>query len=82
MRSLSCSLSGTSLNGNSGCRPGMRRPLRMESRTLRLLDDLFAHPDPEVAEFAKNEKARLLQAIAASKEIRPPVYMEPDERFE
>jgi hypothetical protein len=49
---------------------------------LRLLDDLATHAYPEVAEFAKNEKARLLQAIAASKEIRPPVYMQPDERFE
>lgn len=49
---------------------------------LRLLDDLFTHPDPEVAQFAKNEKARLLQAIAASRQIRPPVYMESDEGFE
>jgi hypothetical protein len=46
---------------------------------LRLLDDLFTHPDPKVAELAKNEKARFLQAIAASKEIRLPIYMERDE---
>lgn len=57
-------------------------PAESGQSDLRLLDDLATHADPEVAEFAKNEKARLLQAIAASKETRPPVYMEPDERFE
>lgn len=56
--------------------------MRMGKSDSRLLDDLFKHPDPEVAEFAKKEKPRLLQAIAASKEIRPPVYLEPAERFE
>ena len=42
----------------------------------------FKYPDPEVAEFAKKEKARFWQAITASKEIKPPVYIEPNERFE
>jgi hypothetical protein len=49
---------------------------------LRLLDDMATHTDPEVAEFAKNEKARLLQTIAASKEISPPYHMGLDEGFE
>jgi len=49
---------------------------------LRLLDDLATHADPEVAEFAKHEKVRLLQAIAASKEISPPFHMRMDESFE
>ncbi|HEY6764671.1 MAG TPA: hypothetical protein VI386_07860 [Candidatus Sulfotelmatobacter sp.] len=49
---------------------------------LRLLDDLATHSDPELAAFAKNEKARLRQAIAALKGIGPTVHMEPDERFE
>ncbi len=57
-------------------------PSESAQSDLRLLDDLATHADPEVSEFAKNEKARLLQAIAASKQMRPPAHMEPDERFE
>jgi hypothetical protein len=49
---------------------------------LRLLDDLATHADPEVAEFAKHEKVRLLQAIAASTEISPRFHMRMDEGFE
>lgn len=61
---------------------GDAQPSESAKSDLRLLDDLFTHADPEVATFAKNEKARILLAIAASREIKPPFYMEPDESFE
>ena len=49
---------------------------------LRLLDELASHSDPELTEFASNEKARLSQAIALGREVRPQVHMDLDERFE
>ena len=57
-------------------------PSENASSDLRLLDDLATHEDPEVAEFVKTEKARLLRAIAGLKEIRPPVHRVLDVGFE
>jgi hypothetical protein len=47
---------------------------------LQLLDDFAGHPDPTLADFAKSEKSRLSQAIAEARKVRPPIYMERDER--
>jgi hypothetical protein len=47
---------------------------------LQLLDDFAGHPDPMLADFAKSEKSRLSQAIAEARKVRPPIYMERDER--
>ena len=46
----------------------------------QLLDDFAGHPDPTLADFAKSEKSRLSQAIAEARKVRPPIYMERDER--
>jgi len=49
---------------------------------LRLLDEMAAYSDPGLVEFAGKEKARLSQAIAAARQVRPPVHVDPDEGFE
>jgi hypothetical protein len=49
---------------------------------LGLLDEMAAYCDPVLEEFAGKEKARLLQAIAAAREVRPPAYMGREEGFE
>jgi len=50
---------------------------------LRLLDEMAAYSDPGLGEFAVKEKARLWQAISATREVRPQVYIgRPDEGFE
>jgi hypothetical protein len=38
---------------------------------LHLLDEVSTYADPELEEFAGKEKARLLQAIAAAREVGP-----------
>ena len=47
---------------------------------LHLLDDFACHPDPKLAEFVKSEKSRLSQAIAEARKVRPPIYIDRDER--
>ena len=47
---------------------------------LHLLDDFACHHDPTLAEFAKSEKSRLSQAIAEARKVRPPIYIDRDER--
>jgi len=51
---------------------------------LRLLDDLFSYSDSTLVEFAKEEKARLSQAIRAVRPMETPFEMdsESDQRFE
>ena len=49
---------------------------------LRLLDEMAAYSDPVLDDFAGKEKARLSQAIAAAREVGPPVHMDRDEGFE
>ncbi len=49
---------------------------------LRLLDDLAMHVDTALVEFAKNEKARILDAIGKAKSVRIPAHMDFDEGFE
>jgi hypothetical protein len=49
---------------------------------LRLLDEMAAYSDPVLNDFAGKEKARLSQAIAAAREVGPPVHMDMDEGFE
>jgi hypothetical protein len=49
---------------------------------LALLDEIPAYSDAELSEFAVKEKARLSEALAAAREVRPSVHMLPDEGFE
>ncbi len=63
--------------------PGWDAPQTAEVQSdMRLLDEMAAYSDPGLVEFAGNEKARLSQAIAAAREVGPPVYMGREEGFE
>jgi hypothetical protein len=63
--------------------PGWDAPRTAEVQSdLQLLDEVSTYADLELEEFAGKEKARLLQAIAAAREVGPPVHMDRDEGFE
>jgi hypothetical protein len=52
--------------------PGWDAPRTAEVQSdLQLLDEVSVYADPELEEFAGKEKTRLLQAIAAAREVGP-----------
>jgi hypothetical protein len=59
----------------------MSRATEVQS-SLRLLDEMVVYSDPELAEFAVKERARLSQAIDAAREMKPPFQMESEASFE